>query len=135
MILSSQVKQKEYSLNTWYAEVDSATSLKDLLQPEYWSHVARKYAEKDRIEVWKKDLSMCWDLVVVGVGKNYLHVAKVAEHKVDMGSGDEFDGLDIKLRGPKKWSVIRKSDNEVLIEGLSKVEAEEWARDHNKKAV
>lgn len=121
---------------------DLDTTPEDVLHPQYWAHVAETFTRDTWgfaiIELIWEDGSKYMEVMVVSSGQNF---AKVKELRFIDLSGQEEDGeyteqnpdFEVKHRGGAKWSVIRKADNEVLIDKLSsKIEADKWLDDHLK---
>ncbi|MBL4854656.1 MAG: hypothetical protein JKY25_10520 [Robiginitomaculum sp.] len=129
MLPSNRIKVQAYSDNQNHAvRVEVGTTIEDVLKPEFWTYCAKNFVEGDEIKIIPDDFSFYLNVIVTTVGKNYAHV-KVLQ-RVNLAEEKErtFDGLIVKLRGPKKWSVLR--NDQVLAEGMNKVEAEAWADEY-----
>jgi hypothetical protein len=115
------------SVNTVYtAEVEAGITQDDLLRPDFWAHVSGKFRPRDIIIVHDDEDMFYAELLVLACDKTWaqMHLLRFEDisavaFKVTQAVSDEYD---IKLRGPKKWSVIRKKDNAVIYENLRRRE-------------
>ena len=131
----------EHKRNIWYATAEHGITKDDILNPSYWGHVANRLRPKDRIEIQNEDDSFFAELLVISSDKTW---AKVVLLKyVDLNQSateitkDQADQVTsayaVIWRGPKKYSVVRKSDRAVMQEGMhSKEDAESWLAVHLK---
>ena len=128
----------EHTRNVWAVTSEYGVKKSDIEDPAYWSHVASKFRPSDKIEVMAADGSFYAEYLVTSCDKTW---AKVAEMKfLDLTkaavvTNEQAEiinaGYQIKWRGPKKWSVIRKSDLAVLHEGLhSEADGNKWLAVH-----
>ena len=122
----------------WAATAAYGVTKADIEDPAYWAHVASKLRPKARIEVYAEDDSFYAEYIVTSCDKTWAKVAlltyvdftKVANVTEDQAKGIA-DGYEIAFRGPKKWSVLRKSDRSVLQEGLhSRDDGNKWLAVH-----
>lgn len=111
------------------------TKLEELREPEYWSHVAGKMHQHDRIEVLPQGGAFFAELLVISCSKvhvkvavlNYVGLSAPAKAKEkEAPTADEV--FDLQFKGPqRKWSIIRKSDKAVVKENFeSKDDAAAW---------
>lgn len=138
-ILPSDFRESEFMNTIWTASVSHEISLADLQRPEFWVHVASTGRMKlgDEIRVIPAGLAFFLRLLVIDAGKFGAKV-HILQHEIikensktaqDQPSGE----YEIKLRGPRKWCVLRASDKEIVIEGLAtRVDAESWLTSHTK---
>jgi hypothetical protein len=114
---------EEFSRMAWVCTAFEHTNPEDLLQPEYWAHVATKLTPRSRIEAWADDGSWMAEYVVLEAGRNWARLHLLTVHhftSADIAQtlADRMSPYEITHRGPHaKWSVIRKSDRQVLSEG------------------
>ncbi len=128
----------EHVRETWCITAAFGTRREDIENPSYWAHVAQKLRPKSKIEVFTEDGSFYAEYLVLSSDKTWAKVlnlrfvdlkklATIPEEQAKTIT----DGYEIKFRGPKKWSVIRKSDRAVLQEGLhSEQDAGKWLEVH-----
>lgn len=132
-LIGNKVKLEESVHNVWMVNggVPYDTNKDDLINPEFWAHTAAKLRRGDEIKVLPDDDSFYAHLLVVACDRTWARVAMLSyvelrEVHTQASAAMRGDYL-VKLRGPKKWSVLRKSDNKVLIEGLhQEVDAQNW---------
>ena len=116
------------------ANPEVGTPYADVLEPEYWVHIASRLRPFDRIEVVPEDGSYFAELFVQDAGRLW---AKVVEPRFvsfeTIEKNDPLNGYEIKWRGSAKWGVVRLSDNTAMKDGFSsKGEAEKYIRAHVK---
>ena len=125
----SKLKEASYVRNIFVATPEAGTTLEDVQDPAFWTHVAKQLRISDRIEVIPEDSAFFAELYVQNVRLNTVNV-KLLRHNIFAEAEDEAkDELhDIKWRGPlAKFRVTRKKDNATLKEGFeSKADARQW---------
>jgi hypothetical protein len=129
----NKFKLAEQVSKRWVAVAPACTKRTDLLMPTYWAHVAANLAPWDEIEVRSEDGSWAGLYVVRNRDRTWARVhemnftnfnsPKLAEAELKK-IREEYD---VKLRGPKGWSVVRRNGNTVLQENMhSKEDADVW---------
>lgn len=111
----------EYKRRNWFCEAVEGVTLDDVLKSEFWAHVAAKMTPFDRIEVVSFDGTWGADLVVLATGRTAAKVKQLHFYEFEGGYTDMSSvntSHEIKHRGPRKWSIIRLSDNAVVKEGI-----------------
>lgn len=129
-ILQRQIQQAEFARTVWVVKPEPGVTLEQLLQPESWAHVAKSLKPGDLIDVLSADNEWYAELFVRASTDNETKLA-VLKHYVFSESKPTVDGeVEVKHRGEaKKWSVLRKSDKAVLVEGLeTRGAAEDWVK-------
>lgn len=128
-ILQRNVQQAEFARTVWVIKPEPGTTLEDLLQPETWAHIAKTLRPGDRIEVMPAGGEWFAELQVRSSANTEARVSLL--RRVDFADPPTAASveIDVKHRGRSGWSVIRKSDKTVLVDGLqTKEEADEWAK-------
>lgn len=131
---------EEFSRERWVCTAFERTNPEDLLKPEYWAHVATKLTPRSRIEAWADDGSWMAEYVVLEAGRNWarvhlLNVSHFTSADIAQTLADHMSPYEITHRGPHaKWSVIRKSDRQVLSEGYETARAAAEYMDERVKA-
>lgn len=117
--------------------VEDGTTLKDILAPAYWQHVAQKLKAWDRIEVRWPDGTRYVELMVRATGRVEAYVQVM--HDIALGDEveeivDEASPFEVKWKGPKyKFAVVRRTDGEtVKAEFQTKGHAAKWIAGHMK---
>lgn len=124
----------EYQNQMWTATAETGTTLEDVLKPDYFANIANKLQQYDRICVRVDTGEWYAELLVVACGKNWAKTVSVLDVEFsesvndDEGRNEVFEAFSVAFRGPHcKWSVIRKSDSEVIKEHCAtKSEAQGW---------
>lgn len=138
-LIPPDLSQAEYNRNRFLARPPEGTTLADILNPDFWAHVARQFRQGDLIEVYPKDGTFYAELFVAECRKvgmiNALRLVKVSytplveepQGKGDGGSAS-FNPYEIVYRGPeKKHTVTRRVDKAIVSEGhATKQDALSW---------
>ena len=128
----------------------------DVLYPSYWAYHAASLKPWDRVEIRAEDGTWYGEYLVLESSRTWakmfplrvvmLTPADVAETQAIKANEanapvlaavpaadpkTDEDSYQIKFRGPRKWSVIRRSDNAVMAEELgSGKSAKDWLANH-----
>lgn len=130
-ILQRHIQQADFVRTVLAATPEPGTKLDDMLQPDYWAHIAKTLKPGYLIEVRSPDGEWYAELYVRSANDNSAHVVPLRVHSFAEAApkGATQPDVDVKFRGDKKWSVVRKSDKAVLVEGLdTKGSAEDWVK-------
>lgn len=136
MQLPTQLRAAEFTTVVYAHTPEFGVTLKDVLKPEYWTHVTRVMKPGYRIEVTSPELSYWADLLVLAVGPHEARVAVLNEVDLTKGSGEKLPDIEVthktKWRGPaRKWGVIRISDDELIKDGFQdESTAKKWLAQH-----
>lgn len=128
-ILRKQLLEAEFARTVWTVKPEPGVTLEQLLQPESWAHVSKQLKPGSRVEVYPADGEWYAELYVRSAGDNEAKLV-VLQHYA-FSAAKSVDGeVEVKHRGEaKKWSVLRKSDKAVLVEGLeTRGAAEDWVK-------
>ena len=128
----------EHVRNVWAVTSEFGVTKADIEAPDYWAHIAGRLRPRDRIEVMAADGSFYAEYLVTSCDRTWAKVAEVKYldlTKASAVTGEQADlinaGYEIKWRGPKKWSVLRRQDRAVLQEGLhSEADGNKWLAVH-----
>ena len=138
-IIGNQIREASFAFNTWSAAPPSGTSLDDVLQPEYWTHVHQILKAGDRIHVMPESGEWLAELVVRSSSTKGAVVAKLTYHDfnpkpAEGGEPSEAGEYEVKWAGGvAKWRVIRVKDRHVLVEKLATKEAAQaWLTENTK---
>ena len=96
----------------------------DIESPDLWSNVAHNLQVGDEIRAVVDDYSAVYYLFVTFVSGTRVRVKTLEKYELDEVAptdtdSDEKSRLSVKMRGPKKWSVVDNESGEVLVEGLA----------------
>lgn len=125
-LFEERFKSAEYERMLYVANAKEGTTINDVLEPAYWSHVSQRLRPYDRIEVRIDTGEWLLELVVLAADRNWAQVAVLHNHT--LGPADEDMPAarkhEVKFKGPQlKWCVIRVADSEIIFSGLSKAAA------------
>jgi hypothetical protein len=134
-LLQNRLLQAEFTRTVWTATPEPGTTLDEMVVPEYWAHVAKSIKAGDRIEVTSSDKEWFAELFVRSVAANDVRIYVLRSvnfsEKPAPAAEAADNGLDIKHRGAAGWSVVRRSDKQVLFErGATKADAEDFVKFH-----
>ncbi len=136
----ARCKLREYANNDHVVTVEPGTTIEDVLRPQFWAHYAQNFRPYDEVTVRTDDGIWYAKLLILSSGRTWakaklLSNVNLTTADVDLTDNAEFDGYEIKWRGPHcKFSVIQKSDHSVLQEGFDKkTEAITFLAEHVKK--
>jgi len=98
--------------NRWRVNVPMGTTPEDVMEADFWQHVAVKFRPGDEIVVMPDN--MAWKLVlhVVGAGRLFAHVAKQDFYEfAPLEQAIKLPSIyEVKFLGSHhKWGVIRES--------------------------
>lgn len=133
-LLDNQMRQAEFDRNIYSLRPEHGTTLADVCTQEFWVHVAKRLKAGDRIEVMPVDGSWFAELYVRSANDKEVSVF-VLRH-VDFMAGEapvESDLYEVKFAGRAKWRVLRRSDKEIMIDGLEKAAADDWVTQNTQK--
>ncbi len=128
----------EFQRTVWHVFAESTLAPQDLLVPSYWAHVAEKLKPQHRIEVASESGDWWAEYFVLERGPKWARVALMREmdlRQVVSASPAKLtlDDFEIKLRGMRKQSIVRKADKEVIKDGFeSRQDAEDYLLSHLK---
>lgn len=116
----------EYESSTYVHYVPHGVTLNDVINPAAWCNVARELKPYDTIDVRWEDMTERAILHVLDVSMTSAKVF-VAQHfqytEDDKELSKDGDDLyEVKWRGQAKWSIVRKSDGEVMQDRLQSQE-------------
>lgn len=139
----SALQTGEFAKMVWVATAEAGTPIETVLDPMYWSHVAKTLKPWHEIDVRAGDGSWLVRLVVRDAGPMWAKVELLAAHEFEAKAGADVvmpaaaEGRYIvKWRFGAKWSVLRLGDNAVMIDGLAtKDEAALWLTQHVAKVA
>ena len=124
--------------NVFVGKVEIGTAIEDILVPEYWSFHAPNLQPWDRIELQWEDMTRYVEVMVLDCAKTWAKVYILREEQIAKNVlKEECDVAVVRIlashevihRGPRRWSVVRKSDGAVIKEDMNlKDDAEDWLK-------
>jgi hypothetical protein len=124
--------------NTWVVNAEEGTTIQDVMEPAYWSHVASRLRPYDHIEVRLETGEWIAEMLVLSQGLNWARVHMLHHHDLVMSheTPPESQKHEVKWRGPhNKWCVIRLTDKQVLQAEMEKDQAIAWLTNYERTTV
>jgi len=118
----ARMRECEFQRTVYTATAFENTDPKDLLDPEYWTHVAEQFKPFDKVEVRADDGSWYAELLVLETSRRWTRMHMLSKHNLTTGdvslSQSKLQEYAVEFKGPhKKHCVIRLSDQEIIHEG------------------
>ena len=117
------LKPAEYTRTVYSHAVAQGNQYDDVLRPEYWVHLTKVLRPGDRIEIKGAEDKYFAELFVANVNELGVRVVELVKVSITENAPAEEEVDDpeysIKLRGPKKWSIVRKADGKVIKEDMA----------------
>jgi hypothetical protein len=136
---SSAIEQAQYRRQLWLALIPAGHGEKDILQPEYYAHFAKKLRPRDRIEMMTDDGNFLYDLMVTAASDNHAQVIvlrrydltqcrRITEEMREAG----LNQFTVAWHGPGvKYGITRVSNGNRVKDGFAeKSEAENYLKGH-----
>lgn len=119
-ITGARFKQAEIIRTIYTATPEIGTSPEEMLVPSYWAHVARSLIPGDRIETHAADGDWFAEFYVQSASATEARVfpLRIVHFNASAAPAITSDEFEVKFRGRAKWSVLRKSDRIVMVDGL-----------------
>jgi len=134
--------QLDYVSTRYDARIPQGVTPQDIANPAFWAHHAIKLKPFDEIRVHTEDGTWMAYYLVLDCSRTWAKVHLLSAHRLTTGdvAMSQASEAEVKTfiehhtivhRGPHKWSVVRKGDKAVLVEGLGqKDEATLWLETH-----
>jgi hypothetical protein len=127
------IEESTYARTIYQVKPEITVTVEDLLQPDYWAHVAKQLRAGDRIEAIPDDRHYFAEFFVLAASTNWAklvllrEVVLIKDHEKTV-----TDGFSVGFAGPHKWRVTQGS--EVLSKGHDdKDAAANWLANHLKE--
>jgi len=124
-IINPQFNLAEQKRVIWHAEPAEGVTIKDMLNPIYWTHVAANLAKGARIEAVSEDGTWFAEFYVKSANKIEAHVTLMREVQLSKAVAKLKIEPKFKVNhvGGGKWRVLRTEDNAELQTGFKSKEA------------
>lgn len=138
------VQDAEFSYTTHAAFIPTGFTPEQLLDPGFWAVHATRFKAFDEVRARAEDGTWMARLLVLEAGRTWVRMKQLEFHslgtqdealtRVALRENEEAKKLyEVKHRGPRAWSVVRKADSQVMHEGAQTREnAERWLDEHLK---
>ncbi len=135
-LLPDGIGLAESKRHDWVVSVSMDTTADDILDPAFWAHVCEHFVPLDTIEVRWEDGSLIHNLRVLWCERTYANVKLVSIEKLGEivpKSDLESKRFKAEWRSNLKWTVIRKTDRQIVASGFhDKAQAAAWIADNDK---
>ena len=125
----------EHKRNVYFITPADGTTLEEVLDPLYWSHVASRFRPTDRVEVHAEDGSFFAELTVREAGRQHATLVplRVVEFEKLKQEPDRA-GFAVQWKGPHlRWCVVRLADDQIVKgECGARDEAMQWLASNNR---
>lgn len=115
-LLEKNLMGAEFARQSFRAIPPAGTKLEEMLEPEYWAHVARKFTPYDIVEIVPEDGEFYARLFVTSTGKLWAKMVKL--EYVELTAKKPVvvvDKYEAKYGGPSaKWRAVHKSDGSLV---------------------
>jgi hypothetical protein len=126
----------EHRRQDWAVNAAAGTTIDDVLDPQYWAHMAAQMTPYDRVDVLLETGEWLLELLVLGVGRNWAQVRVLHHHELTKMAETMPAAQKHKVdwKGPqRKYAVIRISDSAIVQDGFgTRGEATAWMDHHEK---
>jgi hypothetical protein len=135
-ITSGRVKLAEHARNAHVVVLPKGMTIDDAKDPAIWAHVTGKIKPRDRMELWAEDRAWFADVVVFEASVHSVKFAVLTHIVLDTvalrpGASTAMSGYHVDFGGPvDQYRVIRDADSQLMTQGLSASEAQQWIIDH-----
>jgi hypothetical protein len=127
-------KLATYGHNEWSVDLPADTAYEDVFKPEFWAHNAKKVRPQDKIVVRREDGTLYAELFVRACGPLFVKADEIIKVEFGKQAATDSDKLKVKWIGRNSYTVVRKTDNQVLRDGFQTPEdAAAWMHNHNQQ--
>lgn len=117
-----RMRECEFQRTVWVATAHEGTVAADLLQPEYWTHVAERFKPFDHVEARADDGSWYAEFLVLEAGRRWTRMHPLCIHNLSTPdvslTAARYAEFLVEYKGPgPKHCVIRRADQTVIHDG------------------
>jgi hypothetical protein len=121
------IKTTDFGLAThtyrqFNAIVPQGTDPKELENPALWTHIAPQLTEGSEVRVVSEDYSFVAYMICTFSAGSAVRMKTMHGYELETVDYDALQqqtgDVVIKLRGPKKWCLVRQSTGDVIREGI-----------------
>lgn len=135
-IFDGDLQEADYARPVYILKAKAGTTAEDYAQPETYAHVGGKLKPHTRLEILAEDNTWFATAIVLTVSP-LVRVEILSKHSFETDAAAVHEGYNAKWAGQHaKWRVVRKSDQNVMVDKLeSKSEAVAWIEENAKPAL
>ena len=129
----TNLEESTYARTIWQVKPEIAAKIEDLLDPDYWAHVANSLRAGDRIEAVPEDRHYFAEFFVLAASTNWAKLVLLREVTLIKDNDKSVTGeFSVAFAGAHKWRITR--GKEVLKHGFDdKDSAAKWLADNLKE--
>lgn len=143
----NELLERAYVSTQWDAEVQLGVTPQDALRPDFWAHQAVRLKPMDEVRVRARDGTWVGYYIVLDCSRTWAKLQQLSLHHLTtsdvaatQASEEDVRAFiakhEVKHRGPHGWSILRRSDNAVIEQGIKiKDEALGWLDQYARKQV
>ena len=117
-LLPMRIDRADFARSEYFLSAPPGTTVDQVVDPDFWLHVARRLKVNDRIEIVAADGSFDMEVRVTAIDPRGLwaHVRplRVAEGQFAVpeasGAYPDKDGYTVEWGGPHRWRIVRGND-------------------------
>ena len=104
----TNIEEAAYERTVWQVKPELKATVKDLLNPDYWAHVAKRMKAGDRIEAVPDDRHYFAEFFVLAASTNWVKLVLMREVIIIKDNDKTVtDGFTVAFAGAHKWRVTR----------------------------
>lgn len=126
------IEESSYARTIWQVKPENAVTIEDLLDANYWAHVANRMRAGHRIEAIPEDRHYFAEFFVLAASTNWAKLILLREVTLIKDNKPiEKEGYIVKFAGKHKWRV--EKDGEILSKNHDdQKSAASWLANHIK---
>jgi hypothetical protein len=120
-ITQDKIRQARGAFTLYSVQPYPGTTVEDVIKPDYWKHVAHNFKADDEIRMVPEDQSWRAHLYVTHAQHGEMFVQVLSHNNLSAMDPAllQTEEYEVKWRGVKKFSVVRKKDNAVIKEDIA----------------
>lgn len=128
----ARIKECEFERTVYTCTAHENTEPNDLLNPEYWTHVAEKFKPFDKVEARADDGSWYAEFLVLETSRRWTRMVLLGMWNLTTAdvslTQSKLQEFAVEWKGPaRKFCVLRLSDQEIIHDGeQTKAGAHDW---------
>tara|TARA_Y100000310_G_C20483146_1_gene715658 strand:+ start:505 stop:921 length:417 start_codon:yes stop_codon:yes gene_type:complete len=129
----TNIEESTYARTVWQVKPEIKVEIEDLLDPNYWAHVASRLKAGDRIEAIPDDRHYYAEFFVLAASNNWAKLVLLRKETLIKDHEKTVnEGFTVEFAGNHKWRV--KQGDEILSKGHDdKDAASKWLAEKMKE--
>jgi len=122
----TNIEESTYARTIWQVKPEIMVTVKDMLEPDFWAHVAKQLRAGDRIEAIPSDRHYFAEFFVLAASTNWAKLVLLREVTIIKNNDKTVtDGFTVAFAGAHKWRVTR-GDEILSKDHDDKASASKW---------